>query len=74
MGLLQSPWIPKKWPKHLLIFSSAQNNQIVGGMMKKKEGKKIDKEKFKLDLKFCDFREECDDDEKFYPRLTFLYF
>ena len=43
VGLLQSPWIPKKWPKHLLIFSSAQNNHIVGRMMKKKKVKKLTK-------------------------------
>ena len=50
---------PKKIPKNLLIFSSAQYNHIVGGMMKKREGPKIEKQKFKLDLNFCDFREEC---------------
>ena len=57
--VLQSPWISKKWPKHLLIFPSAQYNHIVGGMMKKREAQKIEKKlKIKLDLKFCDFGEE----------------
>ena len=58
-NLLNIVKIPKKLPKHLLIFSSAQYNHIVGGMMKKREGQKIEKLKFKLDLNFCDFREEC---------------
>ena len=35
-GVLQSPWIPKKRPKHLQIFSSAKNNHIIGQMMKRK--------------------------------------
>ena len=35
----------KKLPKHLLIFSSAQYNHIVGEMMKKREAQKIEKTK-----------------------------
>ena len=58
-NLLNIVKISKKIPKHLLIFSSAQYNHIVRGMMKKRKGQKIEKQKFKLDLNFCDFREEC---------------
>ena len=44
-NLLNIVKIPKKLPKHLLIFSSAQYNHIVGGMMKKREGQKIEEKK-----------------------------
>ena len=68
--VLQSPWISKKWPKHLLIFPSAQYNHIVGGMMKKREAQKI--EKFEFEILW--FRRRARKLNKFYPRLTFLYF
>jgi hypothetical protein len=42
----------------LQIFSSAKNNQTIGQMMKQKEGQKDEKLPFKLELNFCDFREE----------------
>ena len=55
----------------MLFFSSAQYNQIIWGMMKQWEGQNIEKQKFKLDLKFCKSRGDRDDDEKFYWRPTF---
>ena len=48
----------QKLPKHLLIFLLL-NTTILLGDDEKREGQKIEKQKFKLDLNFCDFREEC---------------
>ena len=42
--------------------------------MKQWDGQNIEKQKFKLDLKFCESKGDRDDDEKFYQRPTFLYF
>ena len=72
--VLQSPWISKKWPKHLLIFPSAQYNHIVGGMMKKREAQKIEKTKNQIGFEILWFRRRARKLNKFYPRLTFLYF
>ena len=74
--VLQSPWISKKWPKHLLIFPSAQYNHIVGGMMKKREAQKIEEKKTKnqIGFEYLWFRRRARKLNKFYPRLTFLYF
>ena len=69
--VLQSPWISKKWPKHLLIFPSAQYNHIVGGMMKKREAQKIEKTKNQIGFEILWFRRRARKLNKFYPRLTF---
>ena len=45
-----------------------------GEMMGQREGEKVKKWPFKLDLNFCEYREEREDDEKFYRRQTFLFF
>ena len=42
--------------------------------MKQWEGQNIEKQKFKLDLKFCEPRGDRDDDKQFYQRLAFLNF
>ena len=41
-------------------------------MMRKREGQKIKKYKIKLDLKFCVFREEHNDDEKIMSSPNFF--
>ena len=45
-----------------------------GEMMGQREGEKVKKWPFKLDLNFCESREEREDYEKFYRRQTFLFF
>jgi len=45
-----------------------------GEMIGQTEGKKIEKWPFKLDLIFCESREEREYDEQFYRRQTFSFF
>ena len=49
-----------------------RQREQTGEMMGQREGQKVEKLPFKLDLNFCESREEREVDEKFSRRQTFL--
>ena len=60
-----------RWPSST-IMNRLREHTVE--MMGQREGQKVEKWPFRLDLNFCESREEREDDEKFYRRQTFLFF
>ena len=60
-----------RWPSSPIMNRLREQT---GEMMGQREGKKVEKLPFELDLIFCESREEREYDEQFYRQQTFSFF
>ena len=66
---IESGQIGRRWKSESKKMNRLREQ--TGEMMGQREGQKVEKWLFELDLNFCESREEREYDEKFYRRQTF---